>query len=448
METTFSEDDEDADLHIPLAFAAKAKPHLSRDHHAPHDRDFNAPHDRDFDAAFGSNTAEPFAWSQERAPSYQSLASELEQDGDKCYSAMADLGSQPTTTAKASKKRPRPAGDDDYEDREMTKEDKKARAAQEKERKKAGAAQEKERKKLQRESDKAAKEAAKAMQKQEKRREKEENRASKGVYALQEITAILDSKLAAHKTGRDIMDKLQSYSKKAPTPCSGLNIDIQTNPMTPIKSIRWRRASVAESGADMSSSDAEDVPYVMLYFTPEEFVTEVEKDNFQSVFHRAAGVHPDCTLGLMVDKLDTWLIQAERKGYSDNIRANVCNAGGFRRTKTDLFVSDLAVRWPGVRHMLALDQAQAAGYVVSLTCALAMQPYKAQETWLYSYGGTKETTALRELMTGKPLEHKEREAWLAALVHVDSVAPAAAHGVASAYPSLSILLAACLDPCK
>ena len=49
-----------------------------------------------------------------------------------------------------------------------------------------------------------------------------------------------------------------------------------------------------------------------------------------------------------------------------------------RRTKTDLFVSDLAVKWPGVRHMLAQDQAQAATYVVSLTCALAMQPYKAQ----------------------------------------------------------------------
>ena len=58
-------------------------------------------------------------------------------------------------------------------------------------------------------------------------------------------------------------------------------------------------------------------------------MTEVEKDNFQSVFQRAAGVHPDCTLGLMVDKLDTWLIQAERKGYSDNIRANISNAGGF-----------------------------------------------------------------------------------------------------------------------
>ena len=88
-----------------------------------------------------------------------------------------------------------------------------------------------------------------------------------GVYALQEITAILDPKLATHKMGRDIMDKLQSYTKKAPTPCNGLSIDIQTNPMTPIKSIRWRRSSVTESGADMSSSDAEDVPYVMLYFT-------------------------------------------------------------------------------------------------------------------------------------------------------------------------------------
>lgn len=88
-----------------------------------------------------------------------------------------------------------------------------------------------------------------------------------GVYALQEITAILDPKLATHKMGRDIMEKLQSYSKKAPTPCNGLKMEIETNPMTPIKSITWRRSSVAESGADMNSSDAEDVPYVMLYFT-------------------------------------------------------------------------------------------------------------------------------------------------------------------------------------
>ena len=88
-----------------------------------------------------------------------------------------------------------------------------------------------------------------------------------GFYALQEITAILDPQLARHKTGRDIMDKLESYSRKAPTPCDGLKLEIQPNPMAPVKSIRWRRASVAESGADLNNPEAEDVPYVLLYFT-------------------------------------------------------------------------------------------------------------------------------------------------------------------------------------
>lgn len=50
-----------------------------------------------------------------------------------------------------SKKRSRPdSNDDEPVDKEMAKEEKKARAAQERERKKAEAAQEKERKKLQR----------------------------------------------------------------------------------------------------------------------------------------------------------------------------------------------------------------------------------------------------------------------------------------------------------
>lgn len=52
-----------------------------------------------------------------------------------------------------------------------------------------------------------------------------------------------------------------------------------------------------------------------------------------------------------------------------------------RRGKTDQFLADLAVRWPGVRHMLAVDPHQAAEHVVNLTIALGLQPYKAQ-VWL------------------------------------------------------------------
>lgn len=49
-----------------------------------------------------------------------------------------------------------------------------------------------------------------------------------------------------------------------------------------------------------------------------------------------------------------------------------------RRAKTDLFLADLAVRWPGVRHMRAVDANQAAEHIVNLSCALGIQPYKAQ----------------------------------------------------------------------
>ena len=41
-------------------------------------------------------------------------------------------------------------------------------------------------------------------------------------------------------------------------------------------------------------------------------------------------------------------------------------------------MADLAVRWPGLRHMFAMDSNQAAEYVEFLTLTLAVQPYKAQ----------------------------------------------------------------------
>ncbi len=61
-----------------------------------------------------------------------------------------------------------------------------------------------------------------------------------------------------------------------------------------------------------------------------EFVVEVEKDGFQSVMQRCAEVHPGCTLGLLVDKLDFYLRQQEQKGFRENIRNGDSNAGRFR----------------------------------------------------------------------------------------------------------------------
>ncbi len=45
---------------------------------------------------------------------------------------------------------------------------------------------------------------------------------------------------------------------------------------------------------------------------------------------RCAELHPDHTLGLMVDKLDGYLKQQDGKGYREKMRNGISTAGGFR----------------------------------------------------------------------------------------------------------------------
>ncbi|KAA6428486.1 MAG: crossover junction endonuclease EME1B-like [Trebouxia sp. A1-2] len=437
--------DEDDDLCVELNFTKKAQPFVKK---ASMASEVTAHSISSTDAALGSfavRSASDLAWPPSSQQSLQDLAAAAEDD--EVYDVPDDYIPQAQGAGKAGRHKARQDSSDDAET-ELTKEARKARAAEAKEKKKAEAAAEKERKKLQREQEKAAKLTAKEVQKQEKQKEKVENRASKGYYALQEITAVLDTELVKDPLGSAIMDKLRSCTGKATAPCSGIQFEVQTNPMKPCKSIVWRRCSVPEPGRAVEAEDAEDVPYVLLYFTAAEFVAEVEKDWFQSIMRRCAELHPDHTLGLMVDKLDGYLKQQDGKGYREKMRNGMSTAGGFRRGKTDEFLADLAVRWPGVRHMLAVDPHQAAEHVLNLTIALGLQPYKAQETWLYAFGGTKDTPALRTLLVECDMPHKDRQGWFHALAHVPSVAPGMAHGIACQFPSMGALLATCMDPCK
>ncbi|KAL0030353.1 hypothetical protein WJX77_011899 [Trebouxia sp. C0004] len=437
--------DEDDDLCVELNFAKKAKPCVKK---ASVASEVAAYPSSGTDAALGSlaaRGASGLAWPPSSQQSLQDQSAAAE-DGE-VYDVPDDYVPQAQGAVKAGRKKPRQDTSDDAE-RELTTEARKARAAEAKERKKAEAAAEKEGKRLYREQEKAAKLAAKEVQKQEKQKEKVENRASKGYYALQEITAVLDTQLVKDPLGSAIMDKLRSCPGKATAPCTGIQFEVQTNPMKPCKSVVWKRCSVPEPGRAVEAEDAEDVPYVLLYFTAAEFVAEVEKDQFQSMMRKCGEVHPDHTLGLMVDKLDGYLKQQDGKGYREKMRNGMSTAGGFRRGKTDEFLADLAVRWPGVRHMLAVDPHQAAEHVLNLTIALGLQPYKAQETWLYAFGGTKDTPALRSLLVECDMPHKERQGWFHALAHVPSVAPGIAHGIACQFPSMGALLATCMDPCK
>ena len=64
----FSDDDEDANLLVPLAFAAKSKPTPARHHHAD-----LAPSHSGVDAAFGSNNTDDFTLPAQEISCYQSV---------------------------------------------------------------------------------------------------------------------------------------------------------------------------------------------------------------------------------------------------------------------------------------------------------------------------------------------------------------------------------------
>lgn len=84
----FSDDDEDADLLIPLAFAAMPKPTPARHDHAD-----LAPSNSGFDAAFGSKIADTVTLATQRVSGYELGCR------DHTY-ATAEMGSEPLSAPK------------------------------------------------------------------------------------------------------------------------------------------------------------------------------------------------------------------------------------------------------------------------------------------------------------------------------------------------------------
>ena len=60
------------------------------------------------------------------------------------------------------------------------------------------------------------------------------------------------------------------------------------------------------------------------------------------------------------------------------MQANGPAGGGFNRAFVDEFLGGMACRWPGVRHVVVHDSAQAAEHVAGLTRALAEQPFRVE----------------------------------------------------------------------
>lgn len=67
-------------------------------------------------------------------------------------------------------------------------------------------------------------------------------------------------------------------------------------------------------------------------------------------------------------------------------QANGPGGGGFNRAFVDDFLGAMATRWPGVRHVVVHDTAQAAEHFAGLTRVLAEQPFRAEVSCLVPQG--------------------------------------------------------------
>lgn len=189
----------------------------------------------------------------------------------------------------------------------------------------------------------------------------------------------------------------------------------------------------------------------------------------------AAAAHPGCTLGVVVEGLESHCISRER---ADAARGARPGGGAFhsssaasdrenqcfvaRRYDPRLLAASAALRHPGLRLALLPDAAAAAEHVVGLARALAEQPLRAaiaassssssassssqqQQQLLRTHGGGRrgDTQSAREaliLLEGQQQLPAAAVALARALARIPGVGPAAAIAVAAEHGSLGALM--------
>jgi hypothetical protein len=57
------------------------------------------------------------------------------------------------------------------------------------------------------------------------------------------------------------------------------------------------------------------VPYVLLLLKAEQFVEEVQRDQLDSIMAAVTKHHQDCTLGVLVEAFDHYIISREQKEF-------------------------------------------------------------------------------------------------------------------------------------
>lgn len=313
----------------------------------------------------------------------------------------------------------------------------------------------------------ASKKAAKEDQKAANKTAREEHRAATGKLANQQITCILDTRLAATAAGRALGAALEAAKfahTVATLPIEGsacwVRHAARATPWT--GALPWPGAAAAAAAA---REGATPVPYVMVVFEAARLTAAVEAHGgLEAVVASARAAHPNATLCVCGIGVQQHLRSRERSEFS---AANP--TAGFSRSGVDAALARLVTHVRGVRQRMARDVNAAAEHGALLTDALARQPYRADESFLSLFGGEKKGGKHASAMpaadpdaaaggespqadaSGAATNKRSREptladAWVAALARVPGSSVDSASAIARAYPSLAALMTAYRAP--
>mmetsp|Transcript_14547 Transcript_14547/g.40947 ORF Transcript_14547/g.40947 Transcript_14547/m.40947 type:complete len:308 (-) Transcript_14547:95-1018(-) len=208
-------------------------------------------------------------------------------------------------------------------------------------------------------------------------------RKDSGKFAQKEIKAHVCGKTAGCDVGWAIMPELQKAE---------LSFHINTEPRMPeMKTIMWKRqtydpdsqtfGSQSSQASGVAGAREEDIPYVMLLLTGEEFVSHTERDSGRGLLRKVAAAYPGFTLGMVIIGLRAYAKKREQKEYKESLPGS-----GFSQRKALEVLPMLHTHFEGVYHRLVVDVQQAAEHVKDVTLALAKQPYEDQKNFLATFG--------------------------------------------------------------
>ena len=313
---------------------------------------------------------------------------------------------------------------------------------------KARRAEERRRATAQRKEDKEAQKAANAAARQE-------HRAATGKLATQQITAVIDSRLASTAVGRAIgaaLDAAKFAHTVALLPVEHSVCWVRHAARTAAwaGALPWPGATAAAAAA---REGAAAVPYVLLVFEAARLTAAVQQHGgLEHLVPAVRAAHPSATLCVCGIGVQAYLRSRERSEFSSAFPTS-----GFSRDGVDAALARLVTHVRGVRQRLAKDIGAAAEHGVLLTDALAKQPFRSEESFLALFGGERkggkfavapapdddpDAGVAASAARKRPRELSLPEAWLSALARVPGSSMESATAIARVYPSMAALIAA------